>query len=68
METFRSIPPYNLMTGSQPRQTTSNVGLLQKASFEAKVRGLNKIFYAMPMSSRTVEPNEVAMLSNLHKP
>ena len=68
MEAFRSIPPNNIIDGSQPRITTSNVGLLTKFPIETRIRGLNKFFYAMVISSKTVDANEVSMLSNLHKP
>jgi hypothetical protein len=31
------------------------------------MRGLNRLFYSMALSSRTWEDNEIAMLSNLFK-
>jgi 26S proteasome regulatory subunit N11 len=55
------------MTNSEPRQTTSNIGLIHKPAREAKIRGLGRIFYSMAVSSKTSEDNEIAMLANVYK-
>lgn len=68
MEAFRSINPQNIVNNSEPRVTTSNEGKMFKPSIEARVRGLNKLFYQMCISSKTIDENEIRMLSNLHKP
>ena len=67
MDAFRSIPPSNMMAGSEPRVTTSNIGMMHKPSREAKMRGLNRLFYSMVTNSRTSDDIEIDMLSNLHK-
>lgn len=67
MEAFRAIPPNNIVNGTQPRITTSNVGMLYKAPLETRIRGLNKFFYNMVISSKTVDNYEIQMLSNLNK-
>lgn len=67
IDAFRSINPYNMMMNSEPRISTSNVGLMKKPSLEARIRGLNKLFYSMVISSRTNDSLEINMLQNLHK-
>ena len=67
MDAFRSIDSYHMMMNSEPRISTSNIGLLKKPSFEAKIRGLNKLFYSMVISASTKEHMEIEMLKNLHK-
>ncbi len=68
MDAFRSIPPQNIMNNSEPRCTTSNEGKLKKPQRDAMMRGLNRLFYSMIINSRTNDPNEINMLSKLHKP
>lgn len=67
MDAFRSIPPHNMMMASEPRQTTSNEGLLKKPTRDALMRGLNKLFYSMIIHSRTSDDLETDMLANLNK-
>lgn len=68
MDAFRSINPQNIMNHSEPRCTTSNEGVLKKPQRDALMRGLNRLFYSMVISSRTHDTSEIFMLSNLHKP
>jgi hypothetical protein len=52
--------------GQEPRQTTSNIGQLQKASIQALVHGLNRHYYSIAIDYRKNELEQI-MLMNLHK-
>ena len=54
------------MMGHEPRQTTSNVGHLNKPSIQALIHGLNRHYYSIGIDYRksALEEN---MLMNLHK-
>jgi len=65
MDAFRSIPPHNMMMNNEPRVTTSNAGCLYKPSREAKMRGLNRLFYSVITNSKTVDTLEISMLKCL---
>jgi len=54
------------MLGQEPRQTTSNVGHLNKPSIQALIHGLNRSYYSIAISYRKNEL-EQKMLMNLHK-
>lgn len=47
IDCFRLINPQLMMLGQEPRQTTSNVGHLKKASIQALIHGLNRHYYSM---------------------
>ena len=47
MDAFRTIEPMVMAMNAEPRISTSNVGLMRKHGIEAKMRGLNKLFYSM---------------------
>ncbi len=47
MDAFRSIDPLTIVMKNEPRVSTSIVGHIKKHSFDAKIRGLNKLFYSM---------------------
>jgi len=67
IDAFRLIHPHQtLMTGQEPRQTTSNVGHLQEPSIQALIHGLNRHYYSIPIAYRKNELEE-KMLLNLHK-
>eukprot|EP01091_Cochliopodium_minus_P017094 TRINITY_DN65_c0_g1_i1.p1 TRINITY_DN65_c0_g1~~TRINITY_DN65_c0_g1_i1.p1 ORF type:complete len:309 (-),score=80.06 TRINITY_DN65_c0_g1_i1:53-979(-) len=66
IDAFRNIKPEVLMLGQQPRQTTSNIGHLQKPSIQALMHGLDRNYYSMPINYRKNEL-ELKMLMNLHK-
>jgi 26S proteasome regulatory subunit N11 len=66
IDAFRCIPPQQAMTGNEPRQTTSNVGHLNKPSIQALIHGLNRHYYSIAIDYRKSEL-EQAMLLNLHK-
>jgi len=66
IDCFRSINPQMIMMGQEPRQTTSNLGHLNKPSIQALIHGLNRHYYSIALSYRKNEL-EQQMLMNLHK-
>ena len=66
IDAFRSIDPQMIMQGLEPRQTTSNIGHLNKPSIVALTRGLNKHYYSIAINYRKSEI-EQRMLLNLNK-
>jgi len=66
IDAFRTINPSAIMMGQEPRQTTSNVGHLNKPSIQALIHGLNRHYYSMVIDYRKNEL-EQQMLMNLHK-
>lgn len=66
IDAFRLINPNMLMLGQEPRQTTSNLGHLQKPSVQALIHGLNRHYYSISINYRKNEL-EQKMLLNLHK-
>ena len=66
IDAFRLINPQTLMLGQEPRQTTSNLGHLNKPSIQALIHGLNRHYYSLGISYRK-NALEEQMLLNLHK-
>lgn len=66
IDAFRLINPNMLVLGQEPRQTTSNLGHLQKPSVQALIHGLNRHYYSISINYRKNEL-EQKMLLNLHK-
>ncbi|CAG8446015.1 4271_t:CDS:2 [Acaulospora colombiana] len=66
IDAFRLINPQMLMLGQEPRQTTSNIGHLNKPSIQALIHGLNRHYYSIAINYRKNEL-EQKMLLNLHK-
>jgi 26S proteasome regulatory subunit N11 len=66
IDCFRLINPQLMMLGQEPRQTTSNIGHLQKPSIQALIHGLNRHYYSIVIDYRKNELDE-QMLMNLHK-
>ena len=66
IDAFRLIQPHPQMVGQEPRQTTSNIGHLQKPSIQALIHGLNRHYYSIAINYRKNEL-EQKMLLNLHK-
>jgi len=66
IDAFRLINPNMVVLGQEPRQTTSNLGHLQKASIQALIHGLNRHYYSIPIRYR-MNDKEQQMLLNLHK-
>eukprot|EP00803_Ostreobium_quekettii_P000289 evm.model.scf_766EXC.8 EVM.evm.TU.scf_766EXC.8 scf_766EXC:58595-60929(+) len=66
IDAFRLISPQTMMLGQEPRQTTSNVGHLNKPSIQALIHGLNRHYYSIAINYRKNELEE-RMLLNLSK-
>ncbi|KAJ3046044.1 26S proteasome non-ATPase regulatory subunit 14 [Rhizophlyctis rosea] len=66
IDAFRLINPQTVMLGQEPRQTTSNIGYLNKPSIQALIHGLNRHYYSIAINYRKNEL-EQKMLLNLHK-
>jgi len=66
IDAFRSINPQQSMMGQEPRQTTSNVGHINKPSIQALIHGLNRHYYAIAIGYRKNEL-EQRMLLNLYE-
>lgn len=66
IDAFRLINAQLLMLGQEPRQTTSNLGHLNKPSIQALIHGLNRHYYSIGINYRKNELEE-KMLLNLHK-
>lgn len=66
IDAFRTIDPTTLMRGQEPRQSTSNIGHLNKPSIQALIHGLNRHYYSLNIDyHKTLY--ETNMLLNLHK-
>jgi len=66
IDAFRLINPNMMVLGQEPRQTTSNLGHLQKPSIQALIHGLNRHYYSISINYRKNEL-EQKMLLNLNK-
>jgi len=66
VDAFRTINTQLVMLGQEPRQTTSNLGHLNKPSIQALIHGLNRHYYSIAINYRKNEL-EQKMLLNLHK-
>lgn len=66
IDAFRLINPQTVLAGREPRQTTSNIGHINKPSIQALVHGLNRHYYSIAVNYRKTEL-EQSMLMNLHK-
>lgn len=66
IDAFRLIVPQTVVMGQEPRQTTSNLGHLNKPSIQALIHGLNRHYYSMAINYRKTGLEE-NMLMNLHK-
>eukprot|EP00695_Tsukubamonas_globosa_P003604 TRINITY_DN722_c0_g1_i1.p1 TRINITY_DN722_c0_g1~~TRINITY_DN722_c0_g1_i1.p1 ORF type:complete len:313 (+),score=127.60 TRINITY_DN722_c0_g1_i1:97-1035(+) len=66
IDAFRTINTQTLMMGQEPRQTTANIGHLNKPSIQALIHGLNRHYYSIAINYRKNEL-EQKMLLNLHK-
>lgn len=66
IDAFRLIQPRTVVLGQEPRQTTSNIGHINKPSIQSLIHGLNRHYYSIAVNYRKTEL-EQAMLMNLHK-
>ena len=66
IDAFRLIPQQqSFFANSEPRQSTSVVGHLNKPSIAARIRGLNRSYYSLNIDYRK-NALEMKMLSNVH--
>lgn len=66
IDAFRLISAQTMMLAQEPRQTTSNLGHLNKPSIAALIHGLNRHYYSIAINYRKNELEE-RMLLNLSK-
>ncbi|CAN6656220.1 ubiquitin carboxyl-terminal hydrolase Rpn11p [Trichomonascus vanleenenianus] len=66
IDAFRLINTTAVMMGQEPRQTTSNVGYLNKPSIQSLIHGLNRHYYSININYKKTALEE-QMLLNLHK-
>lgn len=66
IDAFRLIQPQTVVMGQEPRQTTSNLGHLNKPSIQALIHSLNRHYYSIAINYRKTGLEE-NMLMNLHK-
>eukprot|EP00163_Fabomonas_tropica_P013049 TRINITY_DN2448_c0_g1_i1.p1 TRINITY_DN2448_c0_g1~~TRINITY_DN2448_c0_g1_i1.p1 ORF type:complete len:312 (+),score=96.93 TRINITY_DN2448_c0_g1_i1:273-1208(+) len=66
IDAFRLINPQAIMLGQEARQTTSNIGHLNKPSIQALIHGLNRHYYSININYRKNDLDQ-KMLLNLHK-
>lgn len=66
IDCFRLINPQSMMMGQEPRQTTSNIGHLNKPSITALIHGLNRHYYSIAINYKKNDL-EQQMLRNLYK-
>merc|ERR1711966_113304 len=67
IDAFRSINPQMVMMGQEPRQTTSNVGHIQKPSIQALIHGLNRHYYSINIAYRTNDLERKMLLNLYHE-
>jgi len=63
IDCFRLINHQMLMLGQEPRQTTSNIGHLNKPSITALIHGLNRHYYSIAINYRKNELEEKMLLN-----
>ncbi|AMD22344.1 HGR005Wp [Eremothecium sinecaudum] len=66
IDAFRLISPATVVRNQEPRQTTSNVGLLNKPNIQSLIHGLNRHYYSLNIDYHKTSA-ETNMLMNLHK-
>lgn len=67
IDAFRLIDQVELMMmGNEPRQSTSNLGLIKRPTLQSLFHGLNRTYYSMLIECRKTELED-AMLLNLYK-
>eukprot|EP01061_Rhynchopus_euleeides_P038224 TRINITY_DN65665_c0_g1_i1.p1 TRINITY_DN65665_c0_g1~~TRINITY_DN65665_c0_g1_i1.p1 ORF type:complete len:306 (+),score=106.42 TRINITY_DN65665_c0_g1_i1:86-1003(+) len=66
LSAFRTINMQQTMMGIEPRQTTSNLGWLEKPSTQTMMRGLNRTYYQLPCAYRKNEA-EIRMLLKVYE-
>merc|ERR1719299_296584 len=64
IDCFRCLSQQMIMLGQEPRQTTSNIGHLNKPTITALIHGLNRHYYSIAINYRKNDL-EQKMLTNL---
>merc|ERR1711967_6249 len=67
IDCFRTINPQMIMLGQEPRQTTSNVGHLNKPSIQSLIHGLNRHYYSINIAYRKNALEEKVLLNLYHE-
>jgi len=65
---FRSIHTHLLLSGKEPRQSTSNLGLLRQPSVSALSHGLNKSYYSLIIHYKKTSLEEKMLVNFEEKP
>merc|ERR1711904_507234 len=63
IDCFRCLSQQMIMLGQEPRQTTSNIGYLNKPSITALIHGLNRHYYSIAINYRKNELEQKMLLS-----
>jgi 26S proteasome regulatory subunit N11 len=63
IDCFRCLSQQMVMLGQEPRQTTSNIGYLNKPSITALIHGLNRHYYSIAINYRKNELEQKMLLS-----
>jgi len=63
IDCFRCLSQQMIMLGQEPRQTTSNIGHLNKPSITALIHGLNRHYYSIAINYRKNELEQRMLLS-----
>lgn len=66
MDAFRLIDTMAVMRNNEVRQTTSNIGFLNKPNIQALIHGLNKHYYSLNIDYHK-NKSEIDLMMNLHK-
>lgn len=67
IDAFRTINPQTIALNQEPRQTTSNIGHLQKPSIQALIHGLNRHYYSIPIAYRTHQLEQKVFIARFLK-
>merc|ERR1712039_893338 len=62
IDCFRCLGQQTMMLGQEPRQTTSNIGHLNKPSIIALIHGLNRHYYSIAINYRKNELEQKMLL------
>eukprot|EP00928_Gymnodinium_smaydae_P017602 TRINITY_DN1672_c0_g2_i1.p1 TRINITY_DN1672_c0_g2~~TRINITY_DN1672_c0_g2_i1.p1 ORF type:complete len:341 (+),score=95.41 TRINITY_DN1672_c0_g2_i1:73-1023(+) len=63
IDCFRCLNPQTIMLGQEPRQTTSNIGHLNKPSITGLIHGLNRHYYSISINYRKNDLEQKMLLS-----
>ncbi|KAI5172314.1 26S proteasome regulatory subunit N11 [Nematocida sp. LUAm3] len=66
IDAFRLIPMQKSITGAEARQTTSNIGYLNKPTLVSMLHGLNRHYYSINIQYKKTELEENMLMSH-HK-